>query len=82
MDIEIFKVDKQGHKKYFLINLLGIVEHGCLVRIWGVQHDISARKIAEKAIIKAKVTQTANLKLQQEIDERKRIEQALFQEKN
>lgn len=81
IDREIYQVDKQGNKRYFLINLLGIVENGYLVRVWGVQRDITERKIAEEALIKAKITEIANLKLTKDIDERKRIEQALFQEK-
>ncbi|WP_009634098.1 EAL domain-containing protein [Synechocystis sp. PCC 7509] len=81
VDREFYQLDKQGNKRYFLINLLGIVENGKLVRIWGMQHDITERKIAQEALIKTKVTEAANLKLTKEIDERKRIEQALFQEK-
>jgi diguanylate cyclase (GGDEF)-like protein/PAS domain S-box-containing protein len=81
IDKEIYRLDRQGNKKYFLINLLGIIEDGYIVRIWGVQRDITEKKIAEEALIRAKVTETANLKLTTEIEERKRIEQALFQEK-
>ena len=81
IDKEIYQVDRQGNKRYFLINLLGIIENGYLVRIWGVQRDITERKIAEETLIKAKVIETTNLKLTKEIDERKRIEEALFQEK-
>lgn len=73
--------DKQGNKKYFLRNLVGIIENDRLVRIWGIQRDITDLIVAQEALIKTKVTEVVNLKLTKEIEERKRIEQALFQEK-
>jgi PAS domain-containing protein len=62
-------------------HLIGIVENGVLVRVWGVQHDITARKQAEEAILRAKLAEAANQELTREINQRKRIEQALFREK-
>ncbi|MBD2541139.1 PAS domain S-box protein [Coleofasciculus sp. FACHB-SPT36] len=40
-DAESYEVDKEGNPKYFLNNLVGIVENGFLVRAWGTQQDIS-----------------------------------------
>lgn len=81
VDAELCEFDRQGNLRYFLNNLFGIVEDGVLVRVWGVQHDITARKQAEEAILRAKLAEAANLELTREINERKRIEQALFREK-
>ena len=39
-----------GHTVYFLNNMVGIVEHGRLVRLWGTQQNITDRKCAEEAI--------------------------------
>lgn len=42
--------DKNGNKKYFSNNVIGIVEEGVLVRIWASQSDITERKKAEEAL--------------------------------
>ena len=39
-----------GHAVYFLNNMVGIVENGRLVRLWGTQQNITDRKCAEEAI--------------------------------
>jgi PAS domain S-box-containing protein len=39
-----------GNAVYFLNNMVGIVEHGRLVRLWGTQQNITDRKCAEEAI--------------------------------
>lgn len=48
-DAQSHEVDKQGLAKYFLNNLVGIVENGFLVRAWGTQRDITERKRLEEA---------------------------------
>ena len=48
-DLESQEKDKSGNKKYFLNNLLGIIEDGRLTRIWGAQRDITKIKEAEEA---------------------------------
>ncbi|MBC1218606.1 PAS domain S-box protein [Nostoc sp. UCD121] len=50
IDAESHEIDKQGNSKYFLNNLVGIVENGLLVRAWGTQRDITERKRAETAL--------------------------------
>jgi len=37
-------VDVHGNTKYFLSNLIGILENGALVRAWGTQRDITERE--------------------------------------
>ena len=46
-EAESFERDREGKPKAFLNNLVGIVEGGRLVRIWGTQRDITDRKWAE-----------------------------------
>jgi light-regulated signal transduction histidine kinase (bacteriophytochrome) len=43
-------VDKQGHSRYFLNNLVGTVEQGVLVRAWGSQRDITEWKQAQTTL--------------------------------
>ncbi len=49
IDLESQEDDKYGNRKYFLNNLLGIIENGKLTRIWGAQRDITKIKEAEEA---------------------------------
>ncbi|MCX7594295.1 MAG: PAS domain S-box protein, partial [Fischerella sp.] len=50
IDAESHEVDRYGNSKYFLNNLVGVVENGVLVRAWGTQRDITERKRAEEAL--------------------------------
>ncbi len=47
---ESHEVDKEGNPKYFLNNLMGVVEDGLLVRVWGTQLDITDRKQLEEEL--------------------------------
>ncbi len=49
-DAESHEVDKEGNPKYFSNNLVGIVEDGLLVRVWGTQRDITERKRLEASL--------------------------------
>src|SRR5829696_10220448 len=49
-DTESKEVDCHGDTKYFLNNLIGIVENGSLMRAWGTQRDITERKQAEEEL--------------------------------
>jgi PAS domain S-box-containing protein len=49
-DVESKEHDVAGNIKYFLNNIVGIVEDGALVRAWGTQRDITARKEAEEKL--------------------------------
>jgi PAS domain S-box-containing protein len=53
IDSESRETDRWGNKKYFLNNFVGFIEDGHLVRVWGTQRDITARKLAEKALREA-----------------------------
>lgn len=50
VDAESYEVDKRGRQRYFLNNLIGIVEQGKLQRGWGTQRDITERKRIEEAL--------------------------------
>jgi PAS domain-containing protein len=42
------EIDKEGKSKYFLNNMIGVVEGEKLVRVWGTQRDITAEKRVER----------------------------------
>ena len=48
VNIETHETDREGNQKIFLNNLLGIVEHNKLVRVWGTQRDITEHRLVEK----------------------------------
>ncbi len=52
-EAESQEFDKDGNIKYFLSNLVGIVEDGYMARAWGTQRDITERKRAEKALLES-----------------------------
>jgi PAS domain S-box-containing protein len=49
-DAESHELDREGRPKYFLNNLVGIIEDRMLLRAWGTQSDITERKEAEAAL--------------------------------
>ena len=49
-DAESHEVDRDGSPKFFLNNLIGIIENGFLVRAWGTQRDITERRKTEQAM--------------------------------
>ncbi len=49
VEAESVEVDLKGGKRYFLNNLVGTVEQGFVVRVWGTQRDITERKQFERA---------------------------------
>lgn len=50
-DAESHEIDKDGHSKVFLNNLVGIIEDGQLLRTWGSQRDITERKRLEEGLL-------------------------------
>ncbi|HYF32792.1 MAG TPA: PAS domain S-box protein [Chitinophagaceae bacterium] len=44
-DAESLEFDQQGNPRYFVNNLVGIVEDGYLKRAWGTQRDITEKKL-------------------------------------
>lgn len=81
-DMASHKIDKEGKDRYFSNNLIGIVEAGKLVRVWGVQRDVTARRQAEQTL-KAYSERLEELvaertaELEAEITERKKTEETL-----
>jgi PAS domain S-box-containing protein len=49
-DAEAHEIDFQGRERYYLVNTIGIIENGNLVRAWGTQRDITERKRIEDEI--------------------------------
>lgn len=47
---ESHEIDKDGNEKYFVNNLIGIIENGYLKRAWGTQQDISEKRKAERMV--------------------------------
>jgi len=63
-DVETKEIARDGTVKYFLNSLIGYVEDGRLVRVWGAKQDISRIKQAEENIL------TLNLELERRVLER------------
>ena len=47
-DAESHEIDRHGKPRYFLNNLVGILEGAHLVRAWGTQRDVTDRKLVEE----------------------------------
>jgi PAS domain S-box-containing protein len=47
------EVDREGHSKYFLNNIVGILENGRITRIWGTQRDITDNRVLEDQLRQA-----------------------------
>lgn len=43
-------VNAQGYTRHFVSNMVGVVEHGKLIRVWCTQNDITGQRKAEKAL--------------------------------
>jgi PAS domain S-box-containing protein len=50
VDNEACKIDKDGNSLCIISSVTGIVENNYLMRVWGVQRDITERKRAEEAL--------------------------------
>jgi signal transduction histidine kinase len=50
VDRESHEMDPQGNPRVFLNSMIGVVENGMLIRTWGIQRDITARRQAEEAL--------------------------------
>ena len=47
-DSETHERDRQGRPRAFLNNIVGFIEGGCLVRVWGTQRDITEQRHLEE----------------------------------
>ncbi len=61
---ETIEKDKNGNKKYFVNNLLGNVEKGNLVRLWGTKQDITSAKETELAYLESEEKQRQSGKVE------------------
>ena len=50
VDAETYNLDREGRSHCFTNSVTGIVENNCLVRVWGVQRDITDRKEKDEAL--------------------------------
>ncbi|MGE5611900.1 MAG: PAS domain S-box protein [Bacillota bacterium] len=50
VDAESHEVDRDGGRKYFMNNFLGVVEDNHLLRVWGTQRDITQQRRVEEAL--------------------------------
>ncbi|HLO40371.1 MAG TPA: PAS domain S-box protein [Phycisphaerales bacterium] len=53
-DAESHELDVNGNIKYFLNSVMCVVEEGRVVRAWGIQRDITAKRMAEQALAEAR----------------------------
>lgn len=53
-NLETNEIDKNGNEKYFINNVVGVIENGYLVGNWGTQLDITERKKFEVELLNAK----------------------------
>lgn len=49
-DLESHEIGRGGLHRYFLNNVVGIIENNRLIRIWGTQRDITERLLAAQAL--------------------------------
>ncbi len=49
-NVETRQVDKAGGERVRLANLVGVVEGGQLVRVWGTQRDVTEQVLAKEAL--------------------------------
>ncbi len=50
IDAESHEVDRDGNEKYFVNNLIGIVENGIVLRAWGTQRDVTEQRAITRAL--------------------------------
>lgn len=53
LERESHEVDVHGNPRVFLNSMFGVVEHGKLLRTWGIQRDITVRVKADEARLRA-----------------------------
>jgi PAS domain S-box-containing protein len=53
VDEESLDIDANGHVRYFLNNVSGVVENGRLVRVWGTQREVTEQRRLEAQLRQA-----------------------------
>ncbi len=46
-EADVHRTGSDGHEKYFLLNLIGVVENSALAELWGTQRDVTERRQTE-----------------------------------
>ena len=49
-NLETHELDSTGSQRYFVLNVVGIVINGRLLRLWGTQRDETQRRLAEESV--------------------------------
>jgi len=73
LERETHEVDRYGNPKVFLNSLIGTVENGRLVRIWGIQRDITEKVKLEESRRKAEEALRGNVVQLREVTEELRL---------
>jgi PAS domain S-box-containing protein len=73
LERESHEVDRYGNPKIFLNSMIGTVEDGKLVRIWGIQRDITEKVKLEESSRKAEEALRENVAQLQEVMEELRL---------
>jgi formate hydrogenlyase transcriptional activator len=77
---ESHEVDRYGNPKIFLNSVIGTVENGRLVRVWGIQRDITEKVKLEESRRKAEEALRENVARLQEVTEELRVAQEKLSE--
>jgi PAS domain S-box-containing protein len=56
---ESHEVDREGRPKWFVNSLVGVLENGMVLRVWGTQQDITSRRLLEEEARQARKMETA-----------------------
>ncbi len=51
-EVESTEVDRDGNLRYFVNSMIGTIENGELVHVWGTQRDITEKRLALQALEK------------------------------
>ncbi len=72
LNAELQDKDPQGNTRYFLTNLIGIVQNGHLKRIWGSQRDVTVRRQIEEnnSLLAHLVEETSDILVAADLDYR------------
>src|SRR6476620_840477 len=72
LNAELQDKDPQGNTRYFLTNLIGIVQNGALIRIWGSQRDVTVRRQIEEnnSLLAHLVQETSDILVAADLDYR------------
>ena len=73
LDRESHEIDIHGQPKVFLNSLIGTVEHGMLVRTWGIQRDVTEKAKLEQSRLKAEEALRENVAQLQLVTEELRL---------